>query len=670
MIFRQGVVLFRSGSTACRASFKIGEEEIVQGLRIESSGKKKGKGEVISVFVEPEGDITIDEIYLETVHMFNEESKIFCNGFQSWTDSREFSPEEKMPALRGPLKALGLKYYGDYFFHEYPSTPGLLHGYTYGYIKDEEGVLFVGSQSEKEGYTIITVDTAHNLVRVSRDWEGLKLDRRREAFSLYLCRGKEDYAFENYFKNFEPKGKIPPHCTGWTSWYNYYTEISEKIILENLKAFDEAGIPGDIFQIDDGYAKAVGDWLDIKKEFPLGMGHVADCIKERRYRAGIWLAPFIAEAKSKLFRTRKEWFLKDSRGRPVKAGFNPGWSYNFYALDIYNEEVQDYLENVFHTVLDDWGYDMVKLDFLYAAALSPPADKSRGEVMYDAMVLLRKWVRKKEILGCGVPLGSSFGLVDYCRIGSDVALKWEDKLLTWGHYRERVSTVNSLASTIGRHHLNGNAFLNDPDVFMLRSENCDMTENEKYMLFLLNNIFGGLLFTSDNIKNYTEDEMFRFRSMFPFREKKLHYVSEEKGSLSVDFSVDSNHYIAFANLGTEPKMMFLPRGRYFASGSHEASFTKGEMHITVEPRSAVCFLDVPKSGTVVAGTTGHLFPGSEVISCKMKNNQLTVRFDRRFCNSGDVFIRVPSGGEYRVNDRILTAAETGEGQWLVTCSYS
>ena len=52
----------------------------------------------------------------------------------------------------------------------------------------------------------------------------------------------------------------------------------------------------------------------------------------------------------------------------------------FYALDIYNEEVRQYLKKVFDTVLNTWGYDMVKLDFLYACCIIPYNNKSRGEI--------------------------------------------------------------------------------------------------------------------------------------------------------------------------------------------------------------------------------------------------------------------------------------------------
>ena len=86
----------------------------------------------------------------------------------------------------------------------------------------------------------------------------------------------------------------------------------------------------------------------------------------------------------------------------------------------------DYLRRVFDRVLNDWGFDLVKLDFLYGAAPFGNTHESRAARMYRAMELLRTWCGQKQILGCGVPVIPAFGLVDYCRVSCDVGLDWDD----------------------------------------------------------------------------------------------------------------------------------------------------------------------------------------------------------------------------------------------------
>jgi alpha-galactosidase len=55
----------------------------------------------------------------------------------------------------------------------------------------------------------------------------------------------------------------------------------------------------------------------------------------------LWLAPFACEQNSFIVKEKPDWILKDTKGKFLKIGFNPAWSYWFYALDFYNEEVRD-----------------------------------------------------------------------------------------------------------------------------------------------------------------------------------------------------------------------------------------------------------------------------------------------------------------------------------------
>src|SRR5699024_7163536 len=111
----------------------------------------------------------------------------------------------------------------------------------------------------------------------------------------------------------------------------------------------------------DGYQTAVGDWLSLKSEFSDGMRPITDRLHKNGSKAGLWLAPFSAHKNSQLIKDHPDWLARDSKGKPVFGGLNWG---GFYSLDIYNQGVRDYLKKVFDTVFYEWGFDMVKLDFL------------------------------------------------------------------------------------------------------------------------------------------------------------------------------------------------------------------------------------------------------------------------------------------------------------------
>lgn len=532
-------------------------------------------GQRVGVKITPKHEIVIDKLYLNTDLRLSRNNTVFLNGYQSWTESREFKTGERIPRLNKIARVM-LERYGDYGF--YRPHGKALQSWTYTYIRDDNGIHFAGSLSENTGYTVFEYDKRKRL-RVIKDCKGLHIASPYDAFDLFIASGEENQVFDGYFGLMNlPQPKTGP-CTGWTSWYNYYSKIDEAIVLSNLAAFRERNIPIDIFQIDDGYQNAVGDWLKISHKFPHGMKHIASEIQKSGYKAGLWLAPFVCEKRSELYKDHPEWII-------AKAGYNPGWNGFFYALDFYNPEVRAYLTEVFRVVFEEWGYDLVKLDFLYAAALQKRKDKTRGQIMHEAMAFLRELAGDRLILGCGVPLGSAFGLVDYCRIGSDVALFWEDRLLKRVHYRERVSTINSLTSTIGRRHLNGRGFYNDPDVFVLRSSNNQFTKEQRHTLFLLNYIYGSVLFTSDNINEYTPEEMAMYRSLFQLAPKKIEKVITEKDLIKTCFSVGGDQYLAVSNLG-DKRLNFITEQEYMA---RDQGFIPKDTVVTLNPYQSLCFI--------------------------------------------------------------------------------
>ena len=488
----------------------------------------------------PHRRLTLYDAVLQTDERVDQSSRFFLNGWQTWTDSREAGIDDSQPDLSVLLRPI-MRMYGDL---DYRRGRGKLVSWTYTYVRrDNDAIALCGSLAESSGFTAFEFDKRSLALTVRKDVGGFEplVDKAYVLFDIFSTEADDNKAFDEYFAAMDIPAPRVPVSTGWTSWYNYYTGVTEKDVTDNLGSFREKELPIDIFQIDDGYQHAVGDWLKINEKFPSGMASVAEKIKADGRKSGLWLAPFICEKKSDLRREHSDWVS-------ARAGFNPGWSGDFYALDFYNPQVKEYLEKVFHTVLDDWGFDMVKLDFLYAAALLPRKDKTRGQMMYDAMCMARRLAGDKLILGCGVPLGSAFGLTDFCRISSDIALKWEDNFLMRLRYRERTSTINALTSTIGRWQLSGRAFINDPDVFILREEGNTLTHDQKDTVFLINTVLGGLKFTSDNVGTYDAHASKLYSMLFDGKNGRVERVETGAGPVVIRYMRDGARCCLIANL--------------------------------------------------------------------------------------------------------------------------
>ena len=479
-------------------------------------------GDRFSASVHADREIVIRQLRAVFEYDFHASERIFLNGYQSWTDSFEHSIHDRMRGLNGTPAAVvrkyGLDQYGDYQFLHYPNTPGRLHGWSYGYLRTGPTYRLIGSLSEDCGFTIIRTDVRRAEIIIDKDCTDLHLTGDYDGLQLLLTEGSENAVFDAYFQalgtTLRPEAKP---IFGYTSWYRHYQNISETILRTDLEGLLSQPYKPDVFQLDDGYQTAIGDWLSIDKtKFPDGLSGITSAIKENGILPGIWLAPFVCETKSALFREHKDWLVYDASGDPVRGGSN--WS-GFYVLDLYNEDFREYLREVFRTITQDWGFKLLKLDFLYATCIQPRYDKTRGQIMADGMRFLREIAGDAFILGCGVPLASAFGRVDYCRIGCDVSLDWNDKLHMRLTHRERVSTRNTILDSVFRRQLNGRAFLNDPDVFLLRNAQNALTAAQKTCLAEINALCGSVLFTSDNAADYNDDQLRVLRRIMRLREE-------------------------------------------------------------------------------------------------------------------------------------------------------
>ncbi|MDM7323571.1 MAG: alpha-galactosidase [Thermus sp.] len=338
--------------------------------------------------------------------------------------------------------------------------------------------------------------------------EGLLLGRYAYGRGRwFLAYGSEEKVFAAYARHL-------PRCLSgrpfkvWSSWYSFYTRISEALLLSTLE--EVARFPFEVFQVDDGWQRALGDW-EAGEAFPRGMAFLADRIREKGLRPGLWLAPFLVTPDSPLWHARPEWVLRDGEGRPIPAGFN--WGRPLYALDSGNEEVLEHVAGLVRKVRE-WGYDYLKLDFLYAAAL-PGAE---GEVRYRrAMERVREEAKDAYLLFCGAPILASLGLADGLRVGPDAAPYWdnEDRSL-WLSDPTGPGLKNALRSTLHRLWLRENVHV-DPDVAYFRSRFSLLFPEERRLQEAMGEITG-FKATSDPPNWLTPKE----------RERLLAFLSQDK----------------------------------------------------------------------------------------------------------------------------------------------
>ncbi|WP_217208725.1 glycoside hydrolase family 36 protein [Streptomyces sp. AC550_RSS872] len=286
-----------------------------------------------------------------------------------------------------------------------------------------------------------------------------------------------------------------PAPTVWCSWYEYFTAVTEDDIHENLRAMDALDLPIDVVQIDDGYQKALGDWLTLSGRFRSRAG-IADAIRARGRRAGIWTAPFLVDPASDLAAEHPEWLVRDAAGGFTHAGRN--WGHDLHVLDTTHPEAAAYLTEVFRTLRAE-GYDYFKVDFLYAGAL----DGVRHDPDVDALTAYRSGIEliraaigeDAYLLGCGAPLLASVGLFDAMRVSPDTAPHRRPEADDYSQPGQDPAEFTG----VGRQWQHGRLWINDPDCLMARPA---VETRERWAAHV--EATGGLMASSDRLLSLDE----------------------------------------------------------------------------------------------------------------------------------------------------------------------
>jgi len=441
-------------------------------------------------------------------------SAYYHNGWQSWSGSSALLSEQREPRIRAK------------FLEEVLSSPFLPRPRGKGSFTSSlctaacsprGAAVVLGYLDTADNFGGFTMQTARGggasiTSLVSYEGTPLHADEKRKLPRLWVWWGNDaNVGLEQYATRVgqEMNARVPKDAeVGWCSWYHYFTKIDETIIRKNLSEavrLREA-LPFSLFQIDDGWQPALGDWLLPSKTFPSGMGAMAREIRDAGFTAGLWLAAFVAYPNSTLYSEHPDWFVKNSAGKPRYGMWNWNWGLldTARALDLTHPDVQKWLRLVFHTIAHDWGYKFIKIDFLHAAALPGKRHNLRmtgAEALRAGMEIIREAVGDDvHVLGCGLPLGPAIGMVDSNRVGMDVAPFWTNWLSKYvGQDYEMMSAKVATRNALTRSFMHRRLWQNDPDCILLRSEQTALTQDEIYTVVTAAALCAGSLLISDDL---------------------------------------------------------------------------------------------------------------------------------------------------------------------------
>ena len=397
------------------------------------------------------------------------------------------------------------KHYNIQDVHGLPTVYGMM---VISVRKDEH--MLLGFTSCKQFIGRISYNKQQ--MQVSIDTEGLELNPGEswslEEFTVLGCaeRGALFERFASQIAVHHPTRKTPKIPTGWCSWYCYGPAVTNKIMEENLQGFKKVLPEIKYIQLDDGYQPFMGDWIDPNPAYG-DIQETITSIRKAGFEPAIWVAPFIAEKGSRVFREHSDWFVKDVDQTPLvssKIGFG-GWrSGPWYVLDGTHPEVQKHFQNTISTMREKWGINYFKLDANYWGAI-------HGGIHYDPNATrIQAYRRGMEalfsgcdansvMLACNAPIWPSLGLATAMRTSGDISREW--------------GVIRGTAyENLCRAWQNGTLWDSDPDCVVLANDTVftgkEPIRKQEWMFHATSiHAVGGSVLSGDKAANLKENEL-------------------------------------------------------------------------------------------------------------------------------------------------------------------
>ena len=163
------------------------------------------------------------------------------------------------------------------------------------------------------------------------------------------------------FSMYDSKAIAP---TLLNSWEGVYFNFNMKTLTDMVDDAAQMGL--EMFVLDDGWfangefarnssESGLGDWQVNTAKLSEGLKYLSDYVHSKGMKFGIWIEPEMVNPKSNLYINHPEWVAAESGREPLLRR-------NQLVLDLSNKKVQDFVFDVFDSLLKSCDADYVKWD--------------------------------------------------------------------------------------------------------------------------------------------------------------------------------------------------------------------------------------------------------------------------------------------------------------------
>lgn len=272
--------------------------------------------------------------------------------------------------------------------------------FPFAAIEDCQESVFWGVMLAYNGSWQVEIEKKHDFACVS----GGLADREFGHWTKQLCPGESlktpkailsvsSQSFEdlcNRLTSFQlidvplPTDTREPLPVYFNDWCSFWGEITQEKTLSILDTLSQLGI--DYYIIDAGWYKSKnsdwstshGDWKSSDRAFPKGMKYIADQIKSKGIKPGIWFEFETVGMESQAFKLCKEHFLhRDSF--ILRSGNRSFW-------DFRDEFTHNYLNEKVIKMLKDCGFEYLKIDYNESIGIGVDSPDSLGEGLREHLI--------------------------------------------------------------------------------------------------------------------------------------------------------------------------------------------------------------------------------------------------------------------------------------------
>jgi alpha-galactosidase len=182
-----------------------------------------------------------------------------------------------------------------------------------------------------------------------------------------------------------------PLLVQFNSWYPFPGEMTVGQMERCADVAKQLG--AEVFVLDAGWfsskdwSRELGDWTPNRAAFPHGLGELADYVRSKSMKFGLWVEIENLGVDSKTFREHPDWCLQYN-GKPLMV-------FDRYHLDFAKPEVRQWARSVIDRFVHDYGIEWLKIDYNIDIGdhFDPPGDSERrGDVLYQHLMNYYKWL--------------------------------------------------------------------------------------------------------------------------------------------------------------------------------------------------------------------------------------------------------------------------------------